>query len=206
MECQYWRGVLPAMQEYLITLTPVNGLNNFTLRLAINPPGTQTQSFQYVSPNTNTSFSYTDEFAPVRAPGYTISKTEPEVRLSYIDTQAYLDRNLVEAHFLFGSSNDQALVKDCLQISPLIPNEQLVNTVDINGKQFTHSKGSGVAAGSLYEQIMYRTLQNDICYEVTFLMHSFSTGSFLPQKAVLEFNREALLKKFEAILSTIVIK
>ena len=201
-----WRGVLPTTQEYYVELTPISQNQSFTLRVAINPPGTQTQLFRYVSPFTGASFSYTDEFAPMRISVDSLSKLRPEVKLAYIDTQAFVDRNLAEAYYLFGASTDSALVQDCLTINPkYIPNEQLVDKVIINGHEFSHSRGSGVATGNIYEQEMYRTALNGTCYEVTFLIHSFSTGAFLPQKVILEFDRAALMQKLESILATLIL-
>ncbi len=204
-QCTYWRGTLPATQDYLIKLMPVSDVQDFTLRVAINPPGTKTQSLQYVSPNTGASFNYTDEFAPVRNSLAQFTKSEPEVVLAYIDTQAYADTNLAEAYFLFSSSNEPAIVQNCTQPVSLGGPEQVVGTVDINGVTFVHSEGSGAAAGNFYEQVMYRTERQGVCYEAVYVIHSVNTGAFLPA-VIAEYDRAALIQKFEAILSSLVIK
>ena len=46
-DCEFWRGVLPATQDYFVKVMPVNDIMNFTMRVAINPPGVAAQSFQY---------------------------------------------------------------------------------------------------------------------------------------------------------------
>ena len=204
-ECTYWRGTLPTTQEYLIQLMPVGDMQDFTLRVAINPPGIKTQSIQYVSPNTGASFNYTDEFAPVRNSLAQFTKSDPEVVLAYIDTQAYTGTNLAEAYFLFSSSNEPAIVQNCLQPVSLGGPEQVVGTVDINGVPFVHSEGSGAAAGNFYEQVMYRTERQGVCYEAVYVIHSVSTGAFLPT-VIAEYDRAALIRKFEAIVSSLVIK
>jgi len=204
--CSSWRGVLPASQDYFVTLMPVIDVEDFTLRVAINPPGTTSQSFQYVSKNNKAIFSYPDDFAPTRYPEYPVNKIEPEYAISYLNVQAFTDTNLVEAYFLFGSSDNTDVVGSCLQVSAQVPNEQLVGNVSINGRQFVRSEGGGVATGNFYEQIISRTVDNGTCYEVTFLIHSFSTGAFLPQTVIAEYDRTTLLQKFEAILSTLIIK
>ena len=67
-DCQYWRGVLPATQEYFVTVTPAADAPDFTMRVAINPPGEATQSFLYENIYRNASLTYTDLFAPAFFP------------------------------------------------------------------------------------------------------------------------------------------
>ena len=126
--------------------------------------------------------------------------------LSYINTQAYTDTNLVEAYVLFSSSNDETIVQTCTQPVSLGVFEQVVGDVNINGVKFIHSTGNGAAAGNFYEQTIYRTTQGGFCYEIVFVVHSFNRGSLLPQTVIAEYDRAALLAKFEAILSTLIIK
>ena len=203
--CTAWRGILPATQDYLIKLTPVTDVQDFALRVAINPLSIKTQSIQYVSPTTGTSFYYTDEFAPVRNPLPPFTKSEPEIVLAYIDTQAYTDTNLSEAYFMFSSSDNPSIVQNCTQPVSLGGLEEVLGTVDINGVTFVHSEGSGAAAGNFYEQVMYRSELLGRCYEAVYVIHSVSTGAFLPT-VIAEYDRAALIQKFEAIVSTLVIK
>ena len=204
--CLSWRGTLPSTQEYLISLAPVIDVQDYALRVAINPPGVKTQSIQYISPITGSSFYYTDEFAPVRNGLAQFTKSEPEVVLSYIDTQSYTGTNLAEAYFLFSSSDNPAIVQNCTQPASLGGIEELVGTVEINGTTFVHTRGTGAAAGNLYEQGIYRTERTGRCYEAVYLIHSFNASSFLPQTVIAEYDRAALIQKFESIVSTLVIK
>ena len=205
-ECTFWRGVLPATQDYLIKLTPVNALQKFTLRVAINPPGKQTQSFQFVSQDPHASFTYTDKFAPVRFPGVEVYKITPEIALDFIDTQSYLNTNLSQAYLLFGLSSDAGILQTCTQPISFGGPEQIVGEVNINGIQFVHSQGGGVAAGNTYEQTYYRAAYNGSCYEVTFFVHYGNIGAYAPDSGVKEFDRAALTQKFESILSSLIIR
>src|SRR5512133_3344598 len=101
-DCQFWRGVLPATEDYFIIVTPAADALNFMMRVAINPPGAATQSIAYENKYRNASFSYTDMFAPAFFPGAQVSKIKPELALEFIDTQSYINTNLNEAYFLFG--------------------------------------------------------------------------------------------------------
>jgi hypothetical protein len=204
-ECTSWRGILPSTQNYLIKLSPPIDVEDFALRVAINPPGVKTQSIQYVSPNTGSSFYYTDEFAPVRNPLPQFTKSEPEVVLAYIDTQAYTGTNLSEAYFLYSSSDEPAVIQNCTQPVSLGGLEEVLGTVEINGVTFVHSRSTGAATGNFYEQGIYRTELTGRCYEAVYVIHSVSAGAFLPT-VIAEYDREALIQKFEAIVSTLVVK
>jgi hypothetical protein len=205
MECQFWRGVLPSTQDYFITLTPVNSLDNFTLRVAINPPGKIAQFFPYLSQSQRASLTYGDEFAPMRFHGAEIYKTNLELSLNYIDTASYLNTNLLEAYFLFGSSRDATVVQTCTQPVSFGGPENIVGDVAINGILFTKNEGGGVAAGNIYQQTYYRAVYDGICYEVVFFVHHGNIGAYPPDSGVREFDSKALMKKFEALLFTLVI-
>jgi len=204
-ECTFWRGILPSTQEYLIKLKPVNTAN-FTLRVAINPPGAATQTFQYASQNGRASFSYIDEFAPMRFPGAEVTRIAPEISLNFVDTKSYSNTNLTEAYFLFGSSSAADEVQNCTQPISFGGPENILGERDVNGVKFVHSEGGGVAAGNIYEQTYYRAASQGVCYEITFFVHYGNIGNYSPDLGVKEFDRTALMQKFEAILSTLIIK
>jgi len=204
-DCYVWRGVLPSTQDYFVKLTPFVDVLNFTLHVAINPPGVANQSFHYVSKNQRADLSYSDEFAPVRSDS-PVNKIKPELVLQYINTSAYTDTNLLEAYFMFGSSDDASIVASCTQPASLGGPETVSGEVNINGVTFTRSEATGVGAGNIYEQSYYRVAHQGVCYEVTFLIHSGSIGAYAPELGIKEFDRAALIQKFQSILSTLVIK
>ncbi len=205
-ECTFWRGTLPSTQTYLVRLSPVNDVMDFTMRVAINPPGKAIQNFLFEDKYRQVSLTYTDEFAPVRYPGAEISKTQPELSLELVDTPFYFNTNLIEAYFLFGSSRDADIVQNCTQPISFGGPENVLGDIVINGVTFTKSQGGGVAAGNIYEQTYYRTAYEGSCYEVTFFDHYGNIGAYAPDSGVKEFDRAALTQKFEAILSSLVIK
>lgn len=83
--------------------------------------------------------------------------------------------------------------------------ETAVGPVTINGISFEESTALGVAAGNIYDQTIYRTVQNNVCMEVVFFMHSGNIGNYTPG-LVTEFDREALIQMFEDVLGTLTIK
>jgi hypothetical protein len=201
-DCEFWRGVLPATEEYFVTVTPTADAVNFMMRVAINPPGAATQSFVYENKYRNASFSYNDMFAPAFFPNGQVFKIQPEFVLQFIDTQAYTNTNLIEAYFLFGSSTDAQAVATCTEPASLAGPETVVGEATINGVSFTKSEGSGVGAGNIYEQTYYRAAHNGTCYEITYFIHYGNIGNYDPG-TVKEFDRAALIQKFDQILSTL---
>jgi hypothetical protein len=81
----------------------------------------------------------------------------------------------------------------------------MVGSVIVNDRQFVRFEGGGAATGNFYEQKNYRAVVQGVCHEVVFLVHSFSAGAMLPV-IIQEYDRAGLMKKFEGILSTLVIK
>jgi photosystem II stability/assembly factor-like uncharacterized protein len=201
----FWRGALPSTQDYIVTVeSQVSG--PFSLRIAINPPGQATQNLAFADQQYAVILGYTDEFAPttVQVPAAS-TKGTPLLTLAFIDPTFYSPTtNLNEAYLLLTVSKDPAILSTCTQ-----PSTQVAETVTgqeaVNGYTFTRSEFNGVAAGNSYDQISYRTVWNNKCFEVVFLIHSTNIGNY-PAGTVVEFDRDALLKKFEAVLDTFLAK
>lgn len=204
-DCQFWRGALPATQDYFVTLIPAADASEFMMRVAVNPPGAATQSFVYENKYRNATLSYTDVFAPASLQGAPMYRIPPELTLQYIDTQSYTDTNLIEAYLLFGSSTDSQVVATCTEPVVLDAAETVVGEVTFNRVTFTKTESSGVGAGNVYEQTHYRAARNDTCFEFTYFIHYGNIGNYDPS-TVTEFNREALLQSFDEVLSTFTLR
>ena len=204
-ECMFWRGVLPSSQDYFVTLTPNSDVPQFVMRVAINPPGKDAQYFQYNNPASGLSLTYPDTFAPA-IPVVGNYKTDPELALHLIDTQAYTKTNLSEAYLFVSSTSDSQIVAACTE-----PNqsgggpEQIVGNEVVNGFTFVHTTSDGAGAGNYYQQEIYRMVNKNECYEVIYFIHSTNIGNYTPG-TVTEFDRIALIQKFDSIFSTFTIK
>jgi hypothetical protein len=204
-ECMFWRGALPASQDYFITLTPNGDVAQFVMRVAINPPGKDAQYFQFNNPSTGLSLTYPDTFAPA-IPVVGNYKITPELTLHFIDSKTYDKTNLSEMYLFVGSSSDAQMVATCTQ-----PNqngggpEQVVGNEVVDGFTFVHSTSQGVGAGNIYEQEIYRMVNKNICYEVTYYLHSTNVGNYTPG-TVAEFDRNAITQKLYGVFSTFTIK
>ncbi len=204
-ECYFWRGALPATQEYYIIVKSSNDQTKYTLRVAINPPGIDAQYFQYQNPSTGLSLTYPDTFAPA-IPVSANYKTEPELALQFIDSIAYDNTNLSEVYFLVSSTSDSQVVKTCTE-----PNqnggspEQVVGNEGINGYTFVHNRAEGAGAGNFYQQEIYRMVDSNVCYEVIYYIHSTNIGNY-PPGTVTEFDSDAVLQQLYGVFSTFTIK
>jgi hypothetical protein len=196
----FWRGVLPSTQDYIVMVDSQVD-NPFTLRIAINPPGKAIQDFGFVDSRYAVALNYTDEFAPTDMQVPVNIKGTPLLTLAFIDTSYYSPRtNLSEATLVLAASTDPAIVSTCTQPSAQF-SETVTGQVTVNSYTFTRSEFNGAAAGNRYDQISYRTVWNDKCFEVVFLIHSTNIGNYTPG-TVVEYDHDALLGKFEGLLDT----
>jgi hypothetical protein len=202
--CSFWRGVLPSTQEYLIKVkAQVNGA--FDMRVAIDPPGTLSQTFNYADPEGRFTLSYSDEFTPAYYNGGEITKIAPAFSLQDIDTQQFTSTNLGEVYFLLGVSDDAQDVSTCAEPASLGGPENVLGETTVNGLNFTKSEATGVGAGNVYEQVYYRTVYNGSCYEVTYFVHYGNIGNY-PPGMVNEFDRTALYQQLDEILASLILK
>jgi hypothetical protein len=205
-DCAFWRGTLPSSQNYFVTVTPEGDAVNFILRVAINPPGNNSQSFQYKNPSTGLSLTYSDMFVPAVAP-FGNYKTAPELALQLIDPAVFNKTNLGQAYLFISSTSDPQIVSTCTEPGQATGElEQLVGNEVVNGYTFVHSTGDGAGAGNLYEQEIYRMVYKNICYEVIYYMHSSQVGNFPPEAGITEFDRNVVIQRFFSVFSTFTIK
>jgi hypothetical protein len=202
--CSFWRGELPSTQEYLIKVKAQVG-GAFDMRVAIDPPGTVSQTFDYADPQGRFTLSYSDDFAPVYYNGGEVAKIPPALTLQDIDTQQFSSTNLAEVYFLIGVSDDPQQVSTCTQPGSLGGPESVLGEASVNGVNFTKSEATGVGAGNIYEQVYYRTVHNGSCYEVTYFVHYGNIGNY-PPDTVTEFDRTALYQQLDEILASLILK
>jgi hypothetical protein len=198
-ERPYWRGSLPATGEYFISLTTYSS-GEYSLRVAINPPGQARQFFNFRNGQHAGALRYSDEFAPTEYIPAGDFKGEPVLALELIRMDLLAPvTNLSEAYFLFSSMDDPNTVATCTQT--LSPQEVVLGQEVFNGYEFTRSEMFGAGAGNIYQLEMYRSVVENVCYEAVFFMHSGNIGNY-PPGLVTEFDQAALMGKFKEILSS----
>jgi hypothetical protein len=198
-EHPFWRGVLPVTGDYTI-IVKTQSAGDFTLRVAVNPPGQLFQYFDYSDPRRLYTLRYSDEFAQTSYVPAGDFRGNPGLVLAFINPNFYGPiTNLSEAYFMLSAITDPDTIATCTQ--PFSQLESITGHRTINGYDFTQSEANGVGAGNIYNQVIYRTAYNNVCYEAVFFMHSGNIGNY-PPGSVVEFDRSALLQKFEQVLST----
>ena len=198
----FWRGALPATQDYLVTVTvPREG--DFTLRVAINPPGQAVQMFAYNNSQYALSIRYSDSFAPVEYPYAFLQRGDPALALNVLDSVFYENTNLSEAYFVLNIFSDPDIVATCHQ--PFFEQEQPQGQETVGGYVFDKSTAGGVAAGNIYEQTIYRSVQKGACIEVVFFVHYGNIGNYTPG-TVTEFDHAALMQKLTDTLKTFTLR
>lgn len=200
----FWRGMLPSSQDYFITLTPDGEGLQFVMRVAVNPLNMGFQYFDFKSA-TGISLTYPDTFAPaLPVPGN--YKTDPVLTLQLIESELYEKTNLSEVYLFVSSTSDAQTVATCTE-----PNqngggpEYPAGNEVVNGLTFVHSTSEGAGAGNFYQQEIYRTVWQNTCYEVIYYIHSTNVGNYTPG-TVTEFNRDAVMRNLQAVLSMFTIK
>ncbi|NOT05112.1 MAG: hypothetical protein HOP27_10990 [Anaerolineales bacterium] len=204
-ECMFWRGELPASQDYFVTLTPNGDVPQFVMRVAINPPGKAAQYFQYNNPATGLSLTYSDTFTPALPPVGNY-KTNPELALHFIDSKSYDKTNLSEVYLFLSSTSDAQAVATCTDPNPNGGGpEQLIGNEVVNGFDFVHSTSDGAGAGNYYQQEIYRMVNKSVCYEVIYFIHYTNIGNYTPG-TMTEFDSDAIMQKLGDIFVTFTIK
>jgi hypothetical protein len=204
-ECLFWRGVLPASQDYFIRLTPNGDVPKFVLRVAIDPPGKDVQYFQYANQVTGISLTYPDTFVPA-VPVVGNYKSQPQLALHFIDSKYYDNTNLGEVYLFFSSTTDSQIVATCTSANQNGGGpEQILGNETIHGYTFVHSTSTGAGAGNYYEQEVYRMVKKKACYEVIYYIHYTNIGNYTPG-TVTEYDSAALMQELLSVFSTFTIK
>jgi hypothetical protein len=197
-----WQGALPSTQDYFIEVISGGSETDYVLTVTIPPiePTPATPEWNlYRNEEFGVEVAYPSGFfidIPCQ-PAAVMGNVIVSFRLA--DTRYYSGTNLSKACVIVGASQSQEALSSCLE--PQSELEESLGEVEIDS--ITLYKGSTVegAAGSIYEQISYRTIHEDTCYEIALFMHSGNVENY-PAGTVSEFDREEVLEKLEQIPPT----
>jgi hypothetical protein len=197
----FWRGELPATQDYFIHVIPFLGGPggnewDISLSVLINPREQPLQWWTYQDERWGFELQYSDYFV-VSLPhaGLPLMKGSPLFNLTFVGSEYFQNTNLKEVHLTVGASQDSKITSSCM--TPLSNEVEGGDTV-INSIPFHTGGIYEVAAGSHYDQVIYRTLYQDICYEVALSIFSSNIGALGPETK--EFDYEAVDQMLHEIL------
>jgi hypothetical protein len=152
---------------------------------------------KYVNSDYNFSFAYPSEDLENNNWQYQFATNNILARIDLPD-KYYSSTNLGEAAFLVGASQDPSIVASCT--IPIL-GEEKIGSRAISGNDFTVFYSLEPAAGNRYEAISYRTIKNNICYEIIEFLHWSEISNYTPG-TVKEFNHDLIIMQLDKILST----
>ncbi len=190
----YWRGELPATQDYFIRPVSVGGETGFNLTVTVAPLGWE----GYRDSAYGFEVWYPEEFVPDPTCFPVAVRGELALDLRLEGSEYYSSTNLLDACFIVGVEQG-ATRSTCLE--PVDTLEEGLGEEEINSIIFHKFSRTGIASGNIFDELGYRTLHGDACYEVTLLIHSGNIGVY-PEGTVVEFDREKIVSKLEQVLYT----
>ncbi len=142
---------------------------------------------------------YQPEDATIQTAGFEayLPLTQTPAAAVVLPEALFAGTNLSEAGVYVGASSVPGAVSGWDQPTPGSA-ETAFGITDINGVSWAAFTSSEGAAGNVYEQRVYRTVRDGICFEIVQLLHSLQVGNY-PEGSVVEFDRE----KFEGYLDAI---
>ena len=158
---------------------------------------------QYYSKATGKSYGYEisyprdfDVYSGDQARGELIGT--PMVTLSFPrDAFQTPKTNYGEAYLTISKTAD---TQNCFKIQNNNPTpfNQVVN---INGIEFKEDHAIGVGAGNIYDSEVYRTIHENMCYEINLTVHTGRIENY-PAGTVTEFNKNLALDVLKKMLGT----
>ena len=166
-----------------------------------NPPPAQPQAQIYKYQPANFEFQYTQDLVFTQ-PQY--ADLENKIVQLSIPKSAYPGTNFSDAGFTVSDQFTSSL-NACLALQPTALELRMPFSANsakvINGTTFYAAKGSGAAAGNLYESNVYRAWHNQDCIEVSETLHTGNIGNF-PAGTVTEVDHNAVFNRLDQVLNT----
>ncbi len=104
--------------------------------------------------------------------------------------------NFSSAKFNVGMSPDAKAVQNCLVAEN---GEVFVEEKTINNVIYKKSTLSDAGAGNFYETTSYRTIRNNKCYAVEYIIHYTNIGAYSPDQGIKEFDKDLIKNMMEEI-------
>lgn len=107
--------------------------------------------------------------------------------------------NFSQATFTVGTSGDPQAVKDCL----IATNGEIAKeSISINGVVYKKFILSDAAVGNRYDTTSYRTMKNDQCYVIEYVIHSTAIGNYDPNQGITQFDITSVTAILESMVQS----
>jgi membrane-bound inhibitor of C-type lysozyme len=108
--------------------------------------------------------------------------------------------NFGDARFTIGTSDAPGAVKNCLHFQ--YADQGKMSTTTINDRRFTKIQFTDAGAGNLYETTSYRTVYNNQCYAIEYIIHSGNIYNYPTEQGVKEFDKAKITSVLEGIVQS----
>lgn len=151
------------------------------------PEGTHLENSRY-----GYEIYYSDAFRKISSPFIPFMLIEAMDGLELVDNSYFDETNLKKVEVGIGASTDSNIVDSCTDAG---------DDIRINSIPFKRVEHDEVAAGTVYEEISYRTKEQGVCYEIGFIIASGNMNMY-SEGAATEFDKNAVLEELNILLST----
>lgn len=166
----------------------------------------------FVDPSNSVSFVYPNQFlvssgtsSDTNFPNtiWMANSTDQGTLIATMEIPAsYMPKtNFRAAQLMVGMSSDAHAVADCLAA---LPNRGMgaPTLTTIDGVPFVKFSMGDAGAGNFYNTTSYRTVKNNICYDIEYIIHSTDIGNYSPDQGISAFDSAKITNLLEGIVQS----
>lgn len=113
--------------------------------------------------------------------------------------------NLNEAGVYIGATTTPSIVSSCTEPSSQGDETEASSTATVNGTAFNVFDSTGAAAGNIYQEKTFRTVENGTCFELVEMLHSGQLANY-PAGTIVAFDQAQFSGILEAMVDTFTFK
>ncbi len=193
--------VYESLEMVPVVIAPPGSSATSTADIPVIIPGTP--SVKYMDPQYGFDIYYpsTSTLRDGGFEGY-LPLTQTPIIAFVLSPDLSAGTNLSEAGVYVGATSSPAMVSNCLSARPNSGEIAASSTIAISGMTFAQFDSTGAAAGSTYQEKIYRTLVGSSCLEFVELMHSSDIGNH-PKSTVTPFDSAHISAILDAMMDTL---
>jgi len=197
----HWEGRLPSTQDYVIELISPATAVDYQLTLSIPRLTEPTPTMStYRDAEHGFELHYSPDFGAGETCPNAVIIHDPVISFRLVGDTYYEGTNLLDACVTVGIDRSAAGRATCMEADTAYYEEYLGQEA-INGVLFAKLARGGVAAGHIHDVTVYRTLRDNICYEITQFLHYSNIGVYQPG-TVVEFDKDVVVNKLKQVILT----
>ena len=150
-------------------------------------------------------FSVDDNYGTTQTTDWRLnSNNEPGLLLATLSIPSAFEpqTNFAGAKLTIGKSFTKNAVANCLQPDQSGGPATTATTQTINGTNFSVFTFSDAAAGSIYDTMSYRTVQNGACYAIEYTIHSSQIANYPVQYNLKPYDQAVVTDVLNRIVGT----